>query len=192
ADQPPFRRRKRRRLGLAGARKGRCSRPVPHSERFRSTPKDCWKAASVFLSSLLPATPSISPGEKSARSSSISSFMIVAALGARSRLLPDGEENCALSMACASSAGVAACEAARLACEAPCLAACAASATSNAAQKSVAAPAPRAQRPIRNVPSIERPSTTRRAENAHVGGEKASAFLVVLKKPHCEPPQSLD
>jgi hypothetical protein len=81
--------------------------------------------------------------------------MIVAALGARARPLPDGAENCALSMACASSAGVAACEAARFAaCERPCLAACAASATSNAAQKSVAAPAPRAQRPIRNVQSI--------------------------------------
>src|SRR5262249_24036893 len=85
--------------------------------------------------------------------------MIVAALEARARPLPDGAENCALSMACASSAGVAACEAARLA---PCLAACAASATSNAAQKSAAAPAPRAQRPIRNVPSIR---TTRNDQN---------------------------
>jgi hypothetical protein len=34
--------------------------------------------------------------------------------------------------------------------------------------------------------AFERPSATRRAENAHVGGEKASAFLVVPKTPHCE------
>src|SRR5262249_27682224 len=75
--------------------------------------------------------------------SSISSFMIVAALGARARPLPDGAENCALLMACVSSAGVAACEAPRLAaCEAPRFAA------------SAAALSPRAQQPIRNVPGI--------------------------------------
>src|SRR5262245_17421577 len=107
--------------------------------------------------------------------------MIVAALEARARPLPDGAENCALSMACASSAGVAACEAARLA---PCLAACAASATSNTAQKSVAAPAPRAQRPIRNVPSIRttlndqkgRECRCRRREGKRLGCAKNAAL----------------
>src|SRR5262245_48419299 len=73
--------------------------------------------------------------------------MIVAALGARARPLPDGAENCALLMACVSSAGVAACEAPRFA-------ASAASATINAAQNSAAALSPRAQQPIRNVPGI--------------------------------------
>src|SRR5436305_7241489 len=81
--------------------------------------------------------------------------MIVAGLGARARPLPDGAENCALLMACASSAGVAACEAPRpAACEAPHFAASAASAAINAAQNSAAALSPRAQRPIRNVPGI--------------------------------------
>src|SRR5262245_52877298 len=73
--------------------------------------------------------------------------MIVAGLGARARPLPDGAENCALLMACAPSAGVAACEAPRFA-------ASAASATINAAQNSAAALSPRAQQPIRNVPGI--------------------------------------
>src|SRR5262245_46000513 len=113
--------------------------------------------------------------------------MIVAALEARARPLPDGAENCALSMACASSAGVAACEAARLA---PCLAACAASATSNAAQKSVAAPAPRAQRPIRNLPSIRttlndqkgRECPCRRREGKRLGCAKNAALRDVIRR----------
>src|SRR5260370_26490860 len=81
--------------------------------------------------------------------------MSVAGLGARARALPDGAENCASLTACASSAGVAACDAPCLAAfDSPRLAACAASAAINAAQKRVPAPALRAHRPIRKALSI--------------------------------------
>src|SRR5262249_62432339 len=110
--------------------------------------------------------------------------MIVAAPGARARPLPDGAENCALSMACASSAGVAACEAACLAC----LAACAASAcisTAAAQSKASMQATPAARLPIRNVPSIgttlndqkDRECQCRRREGKRLLGRAKNAAL---------------
>src|SRR5262245_40647153 len=93
--------------------------------------------------------------------------MIVAALGAGARPLPDGAENWALSMACASSAGVAACDAPCLAaCDAPRLAACAAFATINAAatqRSGTAMPARSTARPGISIPMIQAPGSGSRA-----------------------------
>src|SRR5262245_62779318 len=60
--------------------------------------------AFLALSSILP---SIWPGEKPARSSNISAFMITAGLGAGARPLLGGAGNWAALIACASNAGAA-------------------------------------------------------------------------------------
>src|SRR5262245_40429165 len=93
--------------------------------------------------------------------------MIVAGLEARARALPDGAEICAALTACASSTGVAACDAPCLAaCDAPRLAACAAFATINAAatqRSGTAMPERSTARPGISIPMIQAPGSGSRA-----------------------------
>src|SRR5262249_1555057 len=135
--------------------------------------------------SLLPFWPSISPGEKSARSSSISSFMSAAVLGAEARFLPDVVGSWAALMACASSGGGAARDAACLAC----LAACAASAcisTAAAQSKAAMQGTPAARLPIRKVPSIGTTPNDPKDRECQCRRGEGQRRLGCAKTRHCE------